>query len=359
MLEYAKQLGFVPKTVVWELIFSHGIDPLQTNSDVKDRNTLNLEESLKLCEELAELGCELLTLSGGSPLQHPYWKQIAQALTTRGVQVNFISDGALFDRVLAVRAQMVGIQNANFYLDGMEETHMRIGHPQGNWQKVINNIRLCRDLKMSVGILTSITQWSYPELREMHALLEREGVHVWELQLALPVGGLAEIPEVLFEPREIPNLIPLLVELKEKSSSLRLDVGDNIGYYGAHERAFRGFADPPCWLGCGAGLHSLGIKSNGDIKGCIFLPDGAEFDDRFIEGNVRERSLKEIWNDPEAFAYNRQFKMEELSGPCRSCEYGEICRGGCSLGGFALQEGRDGSYFCHHHLQRAFEAETL
>ena len=42
------------------------------------------------------------------------------------------------------------------------------------------------------------------------------------------------------------------------------------------------------------------------------------YDDTFIEGNLRQRSLQEIWNDPDAFAYNRKFRPELLTGACRT-----------------------------------------
>lgn len=53
------------------------------------------------------------------------------------------------------------------------------------------------------------------------------------------------------------------------------------------------------------------------------------YDDSFIEGNLREKSLEEIWNNPHAFSYNRDFNEDMLSGKCRQCEYKKRCAGGC------------------------------
>ncbi len=365
MIEYAKQFGFAPRTAVWELTLSCNMNCLHCGSRAglkREGNDLSTEEALKLCEELANLGCNLLTLSGGEPFLRPDWDQLAKALTEGGVTVNFISNGQVFSEEIATRAKAAGITNANFSLDGMEESHTRLRRVKGNWQKIIDNIRLCHEMRMSVGIITTITRWNYPELREMHALLEREGVHVWQLQIGTPTGNMSDNLDALLEPEDILDLVPLLAKLKEESQSLRLDVGDNIGYYGGYEEDFRGFGNPPFWLGCGAGLHVVGIESDGNIKGCLSLPSQRNFVDRFIEGNVRTRSLTEIWNDPEAFAYNRQFKVEDLIGFCRGCEYAELCRGGCSWAGFAHAEGRNGSHFCYHRLQfqlqKALKAEV-
>ena len=51
--------------------------------------------------------------------------------------------------------------------------------------------------------------------------------------------------------------------------------------------------------------------------------------DSFIEGNLREKTLREIWESPEAFAYNRKFRAEFLTGRCGECRYGALCAGGC------------------------------
>jgi radical SAM protein with 4Fe4S-binding SPASM domain len=82
-------------------------------------------------------------------------------------------------------------------------------------------------------------------------------------------------------------------------------------------------------------MSVIGIESDGGIKGCLSLPSSLNDEDAFLEGNIRERPLREIWSRPGAFAYNRQFKITDLGGFCRSCDYGEICRGGCTWGVFA------------------------
>lgn len=86
------------------------------------------------------------------------------------------------------------------------------------------------------------------------------------------------------------------------------------------------------YLGCQAGLTNIGIDSVGNVRGCESM-----YDESFIEGNLREKSLYEIWNDPDAFSYNRKFTMNQLTGKCKDCEYGCKCAGGC----------RSYNYFTH------------
>ena len=71
------------------------------------------------------------------------------------------------------------------------------------------------------------------------------------------------------------------------------------------------------------------------MRGCESL-----YDERFNEGNLRQRRLRDIWEDPGAFAYNRQFRREMLTGQCARCRMGPWCAGGC----------RSYNYFVHGKL---------
>ena len=106
------------------------------------------------------------------------------------------------------------------------------------------------------------------------------------------------------------------------SAPFLIGVADNIGYFSPDDAALRGGTRR--FSGCGAGLRSLGIDSAGNVRGCESM-----YDERFIEGNLRERRLADIWNDPDAFAYNRRFTPALLTGACASCPYGSRCAAGC------------------------------
>lgn len=112
---------------------------------------------------------------------------------------------------------------------------------------------------------------------------------------------------------------------------IRLHVGDSIGYFGPHDEALRGRrwdGKPQCWGGCQAGLSAIGIEADGTVKGCLSLQARWGDHDPFAEGNLKDRSLIEIWRSPTAFAYNRQHTKDKLTGPCARCVHAEQCRGG-------------------------------
>jgi len=103
---------------------------------------------------------------------------------------------------------------------------------------------------------------------------------------------------------------------------------DCLGYYNMKELRVRQNAHKspglPIWTGCNAGKRSLGILHNGQILGCTSIRDR-----EFIEGSIRERPLKDIWEDETRFTWNRNATKSGLEGKCKICKYGDVCLGGC------------------------------
>jgi radical SAM protein with 4Fe4S-binding SPASM domain len=126
-------------------------------------------------------------------------------------------------------------------------------------------------------------------------------------------------------------------------------IADNVGYYGIHERALRDSGAAICfWIGCRAGCQVVGIESNGNVKGCLSLPSQRQAIDEFVEGNLRHAFLREIWEKPGAFAFNRQHDVAQLEGFCATCRFRDICRGGCSCSAFGFSGSRFNNPLCFY-----------
>ena len=122
---------------------------------------------------------------------------------------------------------------------------------------------------------------------------------------------------------------------------------DVFGYIGGIGTKIQG-----AWWGCHAGIKGLGIDSDGTIRGCLSMQM-----DKYKEGNIRERSLKEIWNDKNSFAYNRRFDCSTLSGYCKKCIYATVCKGGC-LRAASVDGGRCNPYCLHKIDVEGFSNES-
>jgi radical SAM protein with 4Fe4S-binding SPASM domain len=202
---------------------------------------------------------------------------------------------------------------------------------------------------MRPAVNTTINRLNRGQLPELRKFLMDRGVVAWQVQLATPSGNMGEHRDLLLPPEDLLWLVPQIAELcRIPCPEFEICAGHNIGYFGKPESALRA-ADValPFWLGCRAGCQVIGIESGGDVKGCLSLPSSVHGEHRFVEGNLKQRSLREIWSRPGAFAYNRLFKEEQLFGFCRVCRFRDLCRGGCAWGTFA--QGGGGNEDCFYY----------
>ncbi len=362
MIKLLQKFGYKPRVAVWELTLKCNLNCRHCGSRAgRARNDeLKLNEALTLCDDLAALGCRFLTLSGGEPLLRRDWPIIAERLIERGVTVGMISNGILWNDDVARTAKTVGLETAAFSLDGFQESHEYQRRVQGQWQQVLDAIEICRRHKIRPSVVTTINKRNMGELPALREFLRERGVLRWQVQFATPTGNMADNRSLLMEPRDLLEVIPTIAKMCTDGQRPRVYPGHDVGYYGEYEEQLRAHNKQlPVWTGCSAGCSVIGIESNGNIKGCLSLPSAMNNEDRFIEGNVRNEPLAKIWNRPGAFAYNREFTLDMLGGFCRTCDYAEICRGGCTWTNFA-EHGpvRDNPYCYYRQLMLAEGGES-
>jgi len=311
---------------------------------------------VELVHQLADLECRLITLSGGEPTLRPDWPVIARAAIGRGIVVNLVTNGTTMTEGLAGRMADVGLSNVGVSLDGTPDVHDALrGH--GTFGRLAAGLELLESAGVAYGLLTHLNRDTLAEMEDIHQLAVDLGAFSWRVQLGKPMGNLADNRGQCIEPRDLLDALPRLARIK-KTSPIRVDVGDSIGYYGPHERVLRqtGWGNMrPLWSGCQAGRRAIGIESDGTIKGCLSLQAGRDESsgvDAFAEDNIRRRSLREIWFDSEAFAFNRQQTAEDLTGSCAGCRHATLCRGGAKCVASAFTGGVSEDPYCYWRVSR-------
>jgi len=338
-----------PITGVWEITMGCNMRCKHCGSSCKDAllEELTTEEALKLCDDIKDLGFKWITLSGGEPTTRADWHLIAKRLNDNGVIPNIITNGWLMDEDLANRAKEAGVNTIAFSLDGLKETHNSI-RKEGSYERIMNAIEICRTVGLNVSVITTLNKRNLPELEEMHTILSEKVIYGWQFQIGLPMGNMAQRTDLIATPEDINFIIDFAHNATNKGG-IEIQLADCIGYFNEkeiHVRSVSTGSDAYDWQGCGAGKAVLGILHNGNIVGCTSIRSK-----EFIEGNIRNSSLKEIWENPESFAWNRKLKKTDLEGLCSKCIYGERCLGGCSNTRLTM-EGHihDENKFCSYNL---------
>jgi len=89
----------------------------------------------------------------------------------------------------------------------------------------------------------------------------------------------------------------------------------------AHHRPDRALLAELAVYGCTGGDFLVGAKPNGQLTACSFASPAP--------GRPRVDRLRDYWTAPDAFGAFRTWRA--AAEPCASCDYHELCRGGCKV----------------------------
>lgn len=282
---------------------------------------LTTRECLDVVQQLSELGCRTVSLIGGEVFMRPDWKTIASALARAGIRVHVITNGFLFTPALLADLKEVPVSSVAVSLDGPEALHDKFRQP-GSFARAERAIDALAGAGIPVSVISTLNAETVPVLPDFYRWLQRKPIFAWQLQACSPMGNAAKygIPYA-FDFQKVIDFVGQTTFL----APFPVGIADNIGYFTEEEGFLRGDRrGGGIFRGCRAGLTSIGIDSVGNVRGCESL-----YDPRFNEGNLREKTLREIWESPTAFSYNRQFTRDLLTGACASCPEGWRCGGGC------------------------------
>jgi radical SAM protein with 4Fe4S-binding SPASM domain len=282
---------------------------------------------------------------GGEPFLRKGWNNISQAVTEAGMKLLIISNGysitsETFSKLIALQPYAVSTS-----LDGATpSTHDRIRGVWGSYQKVLEFISRLTTAGLPTTVITTVNKLNFTELPEIKNILLDKHI-AWQVQTAAPEGRFKK--KLALSKEEFYAVGLFLATLQKRYTKEELPV---IGAhcFGYHSQYLPGLGLSPRWMGCQAGLSILSIKSNGDVIGCLSTPV------TYVEGNIRKKSIIDIWNDPEAFAYNRKFTKEDLGNYCKGCTFGESCKGGCLGMSTAFTATPHNDPYCFHTIETEF-----
>ncbi|XZF63533.1 MAG: nif11-class peptide radical SAM maturase 3 [Gloeotrichia echinulata DVL01] len=312
-------------------------------------NELSTAEALDLVKQMADVGITEVTIIGGEAFLRPDWLEIAQAITKAGMLCGMTTGGYGITLDTARKMKEAGIGVVSVSVDGLQATHDRLRGKQGSWEWAFKTMSNLKEAGIPFGCNTQINRLSAPEFPQIYEHLRDAGIFAWQIQLTVPMGNAADNSDILLQPYELLDVYPMIARVAEraKREGVQVQPGNNIGYYGPYERLLRGGDAWSFWQGCTAGLSALGIEADGAIKGCPSLPTTA-----YTGGNIRDHSLRKIIEETEELRFNlgagTPKGTEHLWGFCKTCEFAELCRGGCSWTAHVFFDKRGNNPYCHH-----------
>jgi MoaA/NifB/PqqE/SkfB family radical SAM enzyme len=133
-----------------------------------------LEKILEEARDVFELS--LVTFTGGEVTMHPRFGEIVQLVASHGLQVGFVTNGWLFDRVYPVLVEnLATVHVVAFSLDGpTAETHDK-WRGNGSFIRVIRAMSRCRAAKIPFAVKVCLRRDTLPLLQDFALFSARLG----------------------------------------------------------------------------------------------------------------------------------------------------------------------------------------
>lgn len=340
---------YFPAYVVWELTLrcDHACSHCGSRAGVARDTELSTDEALDVVEQLAAMRTREVVLIGGEAYLHPGFLEVARALVDRDVVVTMTTGGRGITADLAATMAEVGFFSVSVSIDGLERSHDRMRNSRGSFAAGMAALDHLRNAGVRVGSNINVNRSNRDDLEPLYELLRDRGIESWQVQLTAPLGRAADRANMILQPWDLLDLLPRIAALKQRAfaDGIALMPGNNLGYFGPEEALLRSFHEG-CrdhWAGCQAGRYVMGIESDGAVKGCPSLQTR-----HYVGGNLRDRPLDELWQDSERIGFGRGRSRDDLWGFCATCDFADVCLGGCSFTAHSIL-GRPGNNpYCHY-----------
>ncbi len=304
------------------------------NSYNKDfEGELSLDECIKNIDDLGEANVPALILSGGEPLLHPNFFEIANHAKKQKFYLSLSTNGILITPEVATRLKKMGFDYVGISLDGIGEVHDYIRGEKGAFDQSVVGIKHAVEQGLKVGIRTTLTHTNAHQIGNMLELCQDLGVGKFYLS-HLNYGGRAKKKEdAHFEMTR--NAMNLLLEktllLEQNDNPLEIVTGNNDADAGFMLLWAKGrFPDENIqyvrelmlrWGGNASGVGVANIDSQGDVHPDSFWP-GVKL------GNIKERPFSEIWKEnTHPIIQILRSDRRQITGRCHGCEFFNICNG--------------------------------
>ena len=301
-----------------------GGSPQVGTENFADRSELGTQECFRVIDEIAAFAPECMTiLTGGEPLLRRDILEIVQRAAERGLWVVVGTNGVKITENLARRLAEAGARGLSLSLDALEpERHDAFRRVRGAWRNTVEGAEILNRAGLPFIVQTTAGAHNSGELDAIADFAyDRLAAKVWNLYFLVPTGRGQFVSDIT--PAQYDDVLTSLYRIQRKYDRRMLVNAKcaphhikTILAHGDAEARIRTYADGAG--GCPAGTHYMGIRPNGDVTPCPYLP--------VFAGTLRSARLADLWASSALFSDIRQ--RTSLGGRCGACEMNGHC-GGC------------------------------
>ncbi|GAB4102865.1 radical SAM protein [Micromonospora taraxaci] len=292
---------------------------------------LDDDEIRSVLTQARGLGARHVKFTGGEPLLRPGFVDLMRCAYDQGFRISLETNGTVLSEATLGELTRIG-DRLHLYvsLDGASAaTHDSFRGQRGAFTRTVDNLRRLCDNDLYFSIHTVVRRGN---LHEIHDILDLAGdLGASQLKLILSVHELGRGHGLAKDVIGADELFDLLARLPPQ----------RLWDYAWDPHRSRtpvlmttlppAFQPGGATTTCGWSKSFLAVLANGEVAICQGM---YEFD-QAKAGNVRDRSLADIWQESPLFTSTRAWQVDDLHGVCGNCAVAESCRGLCRASAIA------------------------
>jgi len=318
-----------------------GGSPKVESEAFADRSELSTDECRKVIDDIAGFAPDsMVILTGGEPLLRRDILPIIRYANERKLWVVVGTNGVSITPTLARLLKDEGVRGLALSLDALDpDRHDGFRRVRGAWENTVRGAKILAEVELPFIVQTTVGKHNIEELGRIADFAHDEmGARVWNLYFLVQTGRGEFVSDI--EPEEYDGVLAELSRIQKQYQSKMVVNAKCAPHY--VKQLYAEDPDSPFLKtfsagagGCPAGSHYMGIRPNGDVTPCPYLP--------VFGGSLRRASLSELWESSEPFVRIRE--RGALDGRCGACELNTLC-GGCRARAF----GTTGDYMAEDPL---------
>jgi len=275
---------------------------------------LTLTELDELFASFAHMGTFRLGLTGGEPLLRHDLFEIIDLAAAHGLCPCITTNGLLITEKIAQEFGKRELVWLNVSLEGACAETNDLIRGKGTFDRVLKHLSILSK-HAHFTLAFTIMHSNLHEIGACAELAYKVGAHTAVFRPLYPVGVARHHLELMPSFAEYNDALNLLADGEENShfEFCSLDPFNPQTRQESQSVIYQNF-------GCGAGNLVCSISVSGDVNPCSFLGHG------FVAGNIRERTIEDIWHNSQGF---RDIRALPGNNFCGSCGNSTTFAGGC------------------------------
>ncbi|MFH1479151.1 MAG: PqqD family peptide modification chaperone [Candidatus Omnitrophota bacterium] len=284
---------------------------------------MTTEKLLSVIDEMYEIGIRSLSLFGGEPLAHPDFKKIVEYLNGKNMNISLNTNASLIDLDMAKWLKEHKVNGTVVSFDGSNAFIMDEMRGKGAFQAAIKGIKALRSEGINVMLSATLNKINFRDIREMALLGKEIGGNSIRFNHVFFAGNSAcFVKDIYLNPQEEKEAVESVFKMKEEFGDF---INQSSSYLCQKQKLdkvkdYKPSIDKITIPSCGAAMSKCAIRPDGWVVPCEIIW-------HVKAGNLKERSLKEIWEGSSVMnSFRKPLEIDLNEIPeCKGCKYQYLC----------------------------------